>query len=530
MFIGSGASRGSTEPPSFVPCSPRILLPFGRRRGAGAAALAGLLLAILPPGLCGADDPLPAIRARAERGDPEALNALANAYANGDGITQNYPEAIRLYERAAGAGLAVAHFNLGLLYDLGRGVAPDAATAFQHYLRAATRGFAPAQFNVGHMYAHGVGTRQDYFEALIWLRPAAERGLAEAQFDLALAYEHGRGVGRDEALAQRWYSAAAAQGQARAQFSLGLMLEQGRGSPADAATAAIFYRAAAVQNYALAQNNLGLLLAEGRGVAADPIEGYKWLALAVENGADPSARNLVAGRLSETELAEANASLARARALVTGNAPALAAGRTGAADRPGSDPAAHAVGIAAAPPPPRPVSGITKDRSGNSEVPAASAPDFTAPGRRPADESSLGLLPSSLRAANPEPAATEKRYAVRTSEVPLPQLAAGDPRIARLMTENNRLNEEIVRTSVRLAQATRQLKSLEERAESEREATASFRATVGDPAEIKRRFEILRRTIAKLAEENRWYSAAQEELRRLQIENDRLKAGRPAQP
>lgn len=41
------------------------------------------------------------LRDRAQAGDPDALNALANAFANGAGVPQNLAESVRLYELAA---------------------------------------------------------------------------------------------------------------------------------------------------------------------------------------------------------------------------------------------------------------------------------------------------------------------------------------------------------------------------------------------------------------------------------------------
>ena len=125
------------------------------------ALLAAALIAVGP-----VDSPvraqvdLTAVRTRAEQGDPEALNALGNAFANGQGVPQSMADAIRLYQQAADRGLAAAQFNLGMLYELGRGVAPDLARAFAFYLKAAEQGFAPAQFNVGTMYANGLGAKQ----------------------------------------------------------------------------------------------------------------------------------------------------------------------------------------------------------------------------------------------------------------------------------------------------------------------------------------------------------------------------------
>lgn len=308
------------------PAGPRSSYILSRKNRALLAA-ALVALGTTQPQLRAQTD-LTAVRARAEQGDPEALNALGNAYANGQGVPQSFAEALRCYQQAADRGLAAAQFNLGMMHELGRGTAPDQTAAFKLYLKAAEQGFAPAQFNVGNMYASGLGVRQDYFEAGLWFRQAADRGVPEAQYNLALAYELGRGVAKDEASAQRWYRAAAGQRYARAQYNLALMLEEGRGSAADPAAAMEFYRAAALQNFAPAQNNLGILLAEGRGTAANPVEAYTWLALAVENGAKPVGRDIVARQLSAPELADANARVAKLRAQLglTDMAPAPASG------------------------------------------------------------------------------------------------------------------------------------------------------------------------------------------------------------
>jgi len=299
------------------------------------AILAAALLALAP--FCSpaaAQTDLATLRARAAQGEPEAQNALANAYVSDPG-TQNLAEALRLYQQAADKGLAAAQFNLGMMYELGRGAGADAAAAFKHYLRAAEQGFAPAQFNVGNMYANGTGVKQDYFEASLWFRQAADRGIPEAQYNLALAHELGRGIPKDESAAQRWYRAAAAKQYARAHYNLALMLEEGRGSRPDPLAAIESYRAAAVQNFAPAQNNLGILLAEGRGAEPNPVEAYTWLALAVENGAAPVGRDLVRQQLSPGQFAEANAAIAALRPKLGLSDPSLqAAANTSVAPTP----------------------------------------------------------------------------------------------------------------------------------------------------------------------------------------------------
>lgn len=270
------------------------------------------------------------IRARADKSDPEAQNALGNVYANGLlGVKVDPVEAFAWYQKAAQRGYAPAQFNLGLAYEGGRGVAADDAQAFKYYLLAAEQGFGPAQFNVGNMYSTGRGVAQDLFEANLWYKQAADKGLVEAQFNLGLGYEAGRGVKKDEAQAARWYKIAADRGFARAQYNYGLLLEDGRGVAKNELAAASYYRAAAEQGFASAQNNYGVMLSEGRpGVPKDLPEAFVWLSLAAENGANPAARDFVSRALSADQLVAANRLLAERRGGRAAPAAAPSAGAT----------------------------------------------------------------------------------------------------------------------------------------------------------------------------------------------------------
>ena len=61
----------------------------------------------------------------AEQGYASAQFNLGNMYAKGQGVAQNYPEAVKWYRLAAEQGYASAQFNLGAMYDIGRGVTQD---------------------------------------------------------------------------------------------------------------------------------------------------------------------------------------------------------------------------------------------------------------------------------------------------------------------------------------------------------------------------------------------------------------------
>ena len=70
------------------------------------ALLTAALLALGPVAIpVRAQLDLATAQARAAQGDPEALNALGNAYTNGQGVAPDIAQAIRYYQQAADKGL-----------------------------------------------------------------------------------------------------------------------------------------------------------------------------------------------------------------------------------------------------------------------------------------------------------------------------------------------------------------------------------------------------------------------------------------
>ena len=113
-------------------------------------------------------------------------------------------------------GDAAAQLKVGLMYYNGQGVLQDYAEAIQWFRKSALQGNSFAQSNVGYMYEKGEGIPQDYLEAAKWYRQAAERGNAQAQFTLGYMYEKGLGMQQDEVQALMWFNLAAAQGDVKA--------------------------------------------------------------------------------------------------------------------------------------------------------------------------------------------------------------------------------------------------------------------------------------------------------------------------
>lgn len=67
-------------------------------------------------------------------------NALAKLYQNGDGVEQNYAEALRLFKAAYDDGYAPAALHIGEFYYFGYGIKQDRDTAYLWFLKAAEDG------------------------------------------------------------------------------------------------------------------------------------------------------------------------------------------------------------------------------------------------------------------------------------------------------------------------------------------------------------------------------------------------------
>lgn len=151
------------------------------------------------------------LRKAALAGDARAVYQLAAQAA--DGPANRDPKlALRLFERAAVAGLGPAQFRLGNMFEKGIGTNRDPALAKVWYGRAAERGNAKAMHNLAVLYAEGAGGKPDYATATEWFRRAAEHGVRDSQYNLAILLGRGLGAPADLGQSYRWFAIAAAQG------------------------------------------------------------------------------------------------------------------------------------------------------------------------------------------------------------------------------------------------------------------------------------------------------------------------------
>ena len=76
---------------------------------------------------------------------------------------------------------------LGLQYATGSGVSQDYAEAIKWFQKAAEQGHAVAKLHLGAMYAEGRGVPQDYVRAYMWFDLAKAQGEQKATEPLDMA-------------------------------------------------------------------------------------------------------------------------------------------------------------------------------------------------------------------------------------------------------------------------------------------------------------------------------------------------------
>jgi hypothetical protein len=159
-----------------------------------------------------AADPLATLRDAARGGDADAQFELGARFAGGDGVAQDWGEALLWFRLAAEQGMGRAQHNLAVLHERGRGVEVDMREAARWYERAAAQGYGPSQYNLAAFHARGIDGAPDMARAIAWFERAAET-LPQANMALAEIHEAGLAPGgRDLGRARSHYLLAAAAG------------------------------------------------------------------------------------------------------------------------------------------------------------------------------------------------------------------------------------------------------------------------------------------------------------------------------
>jgi len=177
--------------------------------------IASLLCAL---GLCCANPVMavsktePALQATtnaARKGDAAAQLKLGEMYDLGEGVPQDYKEAVKWYRLSAEQGNPAARFALAEMYKNGDGVPKDIQAAIKWYRLAAGQNYAMAQLLLGVLFESGTGVKESAGEAARWYRLAANGDNAHAQLLLANLYNVGQGVARDPVAAYALYTVSA---------------------------------------------------------------------------------------------------------------------------------------------------------------------------------------------------------------------------------------------------------------------------------------------------------------------------------
>jgi TPR repeat protein len=247
----------------------------------------------------------------ATAGDAHAQAALGQAYADGNGVAQNFDLALKWYHKAADQGNADAENEIGVMYRTGSGVEKSKEEAVTWYREAARLGNGQAMFNLGAAYYNGDGLDVSDVAAYAWFTLGKEAGAksaidAVARMDnelprakigagirmIAEMYAEGGQVKQNDAESIRWYRKACEHGDPEAQVKLASMLIEGHGVAKDYVEGRKWCEAAAKQNSPGGQACMGYLYRAGLGVDRNPSEAIKYLTQAAQANHAIAARML----------------------------------------------------------------------------------------------------------------------------------------------------------------------------------------------------------------------------------------------
>ena len=138
----------------------------------------------------------------AEKGHASAQDKLGEMYYDGQGVTQDYKEAIKwLLKSAEQKNLTAQRLIRASYHKLHKEVAEQGDSYAQRFL--------------GDSYYLGLGVTQDYAEAAKWYKKAAEQGDSVSQIILGAMYEKGKGISKDFVEAYKWFSISGETGNGR---------------------------------------------------------------------------------------------------------------------------------------------------------------------------------------------------------------------------------------------------------------------------------------------------------------------------
>ena len=125
-------------------------------------------------------------------------------YETGDGVKENYSEALRLFKLAGNNGDEFAQNKLGMVYYQGKDVVENFAKSASWYEKSAKQGNPWAQAGLSGLYIIGQGVEIDFVKAYAWGLLAKAKGENVANWDILLTKVTTSQVNEAQALAQKY--------------------------------------------------------------------------------------------------------------------------------------------------------------------------------------------------------------------------------------------------------------------------------------------------------------------------------------
>lgn len=219
----------------------------------------------------------------AEQGSLKGLNGLGRCYFEGLGCEQDIPKALECLNKVIQAGQIEVFRGLGNYYWEGKFVAKDDKKAFDYFKRGAEKGEKECQYMLARMYLLGEGTDKNLGQAIIWYEKAANAGVAMAMSQLGTIYREIKEV-RNYDKATYWNRKAVDAKHPRGMFNLGKQYLYGEGVTKNTTTGKEYIERAANMKDLNAINYLGYMAMKGIGMAKDRDKARMWFnkALAID--------------------------------------------------------------------------------------------------------------------------------------------------------------------------------------------------------------------------------------------------------
>lgn len=219
----------------------------------------------------------------ADQGNIKGLKGAGRCLFEGLGCEQDIPKAQEYFRIAINAGQTEVLLALGNYYWEGKFVAKDDKKAFGYYKRGAEKGEEECQYMLARMFLLGEGTDENLGQAIIWYEKAANAGVAMAMSQLGTIYREIKEV-RNYDKATYWNQKAVDVKHPRGMFNLGLQYLNGEGVTKNTKTGIEYIERAANMKDLKAINYLGYMAMNGVSMAKDRDKARAWFnkALAID--------------------------------------------------------------------------------------------------------------------------------------------------------------------------------------------------------------------------------------------------------